>query len=505
MPGWTAWRAGLKMMKGNRKGFLQLALMLVISVLTQGIVLGRAAAVAGLFGTGGPIDSFNAVHSIAGFLFSFISTGITAVLIPAYMQKKPGQTIQAFITILYGFGILAIAVSWLLRKPLLGLFSAGQAGFMETGLQVFFITMVSQFFNTQMGIYAAFCQVKDYYNIPKLCTLIANGVLLGLLIVYPESTVFDYAVFTALTTTGNALGQWLIARHLGYKFHITFLWDTSVRNMMKVFLPTVFSAGLYQINLLTDAFISARLGEGQITILTFANQMVNMVNALLVTNILTFLFPKIAAGFNRDMKVQQKQLFGFIYFGETIMALLAAGFLAVGIPAVNLLFSHGNFTSQDSQQVFICISIYMLGFPINIIRDLFYRFFYAKGNTRATFYNSVTASIFNFIVSIILAQFIGIYGVILGTVLTSLVSCSMICIRFNRVYGHTYSLGIFLRENIKIVLAIVSSLLSVQLLQWLYPLQAWSAILVYGIICVMVYGLVIWLLKGKGLQIHLNQ
>ena len=67
----------------------------------------------------------------------------------------------------------------------------------------------------------------------------------------------------------------------------------------------------------------------------------------------------------------------------------------------------------------MCTLIYVRGLPINAFRDLIYRYFYAKGDTLTPFRNSLLISFLNIVISIILARFIGIYGIVLGTVITS--------------------------------------------------------------------------------------
>lgn len=67
--------------------------------------------------------------------------------------------------------------------------------------------------------------------------------------------------------------------------------------------------------------------------------------------------------------------------------------------------------------VYICTLIYIFGLPINAFRDLIYRYFYARGDTLTPFRNSLLISFFNIIISVILARFIDIYGIVLGTVI----------------------------------------------------------------------------------------
>lgn len=480
---------------------VQLLLMFLISAVTQVIVMVRSSAVAAAFGVGTDIDAYNAVHSIANFLFSFISSGITTVLIPAYLQKKEQKSIDSFLSLLYLVGIFAVAFSMLLRKPILTLYGSGQAGFVEIGSSIFLITMLSQFFNTQLGVASAYFQVKDQYNTPKVCTLIANTVQLLLVVLDKDITVYRYAMYVGLTTVGNALVQMVIAAIQGYRYRITLQWhDSEFKRMLRVFLPTMFSAGLYQITLLTDSLLSSRLGSGQISILAYSNQVVTLVNSLLVTNILTFVYPKIVDSLRYDMKRQQEKLVEYILFGEALMLLLVAGFITIGEEAVSILYEHGKFSSENTSTVYYCFCLYMIGFPLNITRDLIYRFFYSHGDTDATFINSVIISVLNFVISILLSNFIGIYGIILGTVLSAACSVVMIFTRMRKKYGFHASGKKLAIEQGKLLLCTVLSIGLVMVLKSQFSLGVIGTILLFGICTVVIFAILLIVTRSTVLK-----
>lgn len=487
-----------------KSGTTQLILMVLISILTQLVVIGKSATVASLFGVGTDIDAYNAVHSIANFLFSFVSSGITTVLIPAYLQKKKQESIDTFLTLMYLFCLFTVIVSYGLRYPILKSFSSGQKGFVEIGCSIFLIMMISQFFNTVIGVATAYFQISDKFNIPKMCTLISNICLLGLLVYDHDVTIYKYALYTSITTVANAIVQIVIAIGFKYRYSIKIcINNPEVIEMIRIFLPTVFSAGLYQINLLTDSFVSSRLGEGQISILSYSNQIVTLVNALLITNIITYLYPKITATCNYRIGEQQEKLFDYIYFGEAIMGALIVGFFAVGREFTMLLFQHGKFSGDETTVVYKCICLYMIGFPINIMRDLIYRFFYAKGNTTATFKNSVIVSCVNFVISIMLSYVIGIYGVILGTLLSSLLSAIMIFIRMLRNYGLHYSIRKFGLENIKILTSIFVTILIVIGAKRVFVMSVNLSIFLHSCLSVAIYLVLLKIIKSQSISVRI--
>lgn len=63
--------------------------------------------------------------------------------------------------------------------------------------------------------------------------------------------------------------------------------------MFYLFLPIVFSTGIYKLSLMVDSTIAARLETGEITVLSYASQISNIINTLLIGNLLTYYYPKI--------------------------------------------------------------------------------------------------------------------------------------------------------------------------------------------------------------------
>jgi peptidoglycan biosynthesis protein MviN/MurJ (putative lipid II flippase) len=140
----------------------------------------------------------------------------------------------------------------------------------------------------------------------------------------------------------------------------------------------------------------------------------------------------------------------------------------------------------------------MIGLPINVIRDTVYRYFYAKGNTNATFKNSISASIVNIIVSILLSKVIGIYGVVLGTVITSVFSLTSILIRFRKQYGFIPNKNHIIVENAKIIISSIMTIaLSMTIKNIIVISNPISSILFYASLVVIFYSLSLFIFKSK--------
>lgn len=491
-------------MNSNKKAFKQLFFMLVFTILTQVITLIKISVTARNFGATIEMDAFNFSNSIGTFIFSFIGTGITTVLIPAIVNKKNMRTINNFITILYSISISIVLIVFLIRRPIVSIFSSGNDKFINIACSLMLITLISQFFNTIISVTNAVFQCNGKFNVPKILTLGTTAMLTLLVFINKDLTIYEYAFYILITGLLNLILHVILTYKEGFIYKpLIDIKDEELPYMIKVFIPTVFSSGLYQVTLLTDSLISSTLGEGQISMLGYSNNIMSMINLLLTTNLVTYIYPKIAEKIKR--KDGQKRLFEYFMFFNLIMCLMTIGFLSVGKEAIVILYEGGKFTSSVTSVVYLCTSIYTLGLPINIMREVIYRYFYAQGNTKTTFVNSITASIFNIIVSIILSRFIGIYGVVLGTVLTSVFSLTSILIRFKKAYSMNFNKKFVIIENVKVFLAAIISVVITLFLKSEFIIKNdIISLLVYGVLVVILYVIMLLIFKTKAYKVELT-
>ncbi|HCW53801.1 MAG TPA: teichoic acid transporter, partial [Clostridium sp.] len=449
-----------KSIESNNKALVQLLFMILLTLLTQGVSLIKASVTAANFGATVEMDAFNFSNSIGTFIFSFIGTGVTTVLIPAIINRKEKKSIDNFITVLYGISLLCVIILFFFRRFIASLFSSNSTQFIEIACSIMLITLIAQFLNTILSVFNAVFQCEEKFNIPKVITLITTSILTLLVFLNKDMSIYQFAIFIFITSALNLIiqGAFVYRYNFRYKPVIDFK-DEEFKKMITIFIPTMFSAGLYQISLLTDSLISSKLGPGQISILSYSNNIMNMINLLLLSNLMTYIYPKVTKQINQNNG--SNQLFNYMIFFNAIMFLMVCGFIVVGKEGIVLLYQRGKFDSSITQLVYSCTFIYIIGLPINVMRDLVYRYFYAKGNTKSTFKNSISASIVNIIVSIALASFIGLYGVVIGTVITSIFSFTSIMIRLKHQYNVKIDKNYVFIENSKIVISSVIVIVSI--------------------------------------------
>ncbi|WP_270360913.1 lipid II flippase MurJ, partial [[Eubacterium] hominis] len=374
----------------NKRRYIQLGCMIGLTLLTQLITLIKMSVVASNFGVSVQMDAFNFSNNIASFIFSFISTGVATVLIPAYIYKKSPTAINTFISVIYFFSIVSVIFIFAFRYSIASMFSPNKL-FITTVCSLMFVILISQFTNTIIGVASAYLQSENVFNLPKIIVLITNLVLTSLTLLKKNMTIYDYSLFILFTSFISMSLHIMLIKRFDFHYKVQFnLKNTDFKIMLHIFIPTIFSAGVYQITLLTDSLIATSLGEGQISLLNYSNSIMGMINMLLTTNLITFIYPKISKDIengNNDNKV-----FEFFPLFTFVMVLIVVGLITIGEEGISLLYERGAFNRDFTSVIYICTIIYSISLPINMVRELVYRSLYAHGDTKLTFYNSVSAS-----------------------------------------------------------------------------------------------------------------
>lgn len=468
------------------KGSISLILMIIITGITQILTLMKSSLVAGIFGTGIEIDAYNLANSIVSFLFGFIAAGISTVIIPNYVRKDNQKNVDAFITVLYSLIAFIVCIFIIFRYQIIGLFSNRDELFINICCNALVVLLLANYLLAISDVTVAYFQCEGKYNLPKIVSLVAQLVVVVALLLIPNISIEQYTYIIAIGLVINFCLDTFFAIKEGWRVKISFLFTPEIKKMFYLFLPIVFSTGIYKLSLMVDSTIAARLETGEITVLSYASQISNIINTLLIGNLLTYYYPTIVKKIRN--KNNQISFWKQVILFHLIVCLVIAGFTTVGHEAVMVLFQHGTFTEKAAKYVYIGALIYIIGQETEVVRDLIYRYFYANGITNVTAKNGFIVSAVNIITSLILVYFIGFFGIFLGTVIASLVSLILMFIKFKTYFGFEESIkaviSSLLKNNCIVILTII---IVFAFKRFIFIESLMLRILLFGIITLIIY------------------
>lgn len=485
-----------------------LIIVIILTLFMQFFSLIRNSISASLFGISTQMDAYNISFNLTTFLFSFFGTAVTTVLIPNIAGKKTfSKGVNSFITYLFLCSLLVSILGFIFNKQILSIIAGTQnKDFIDMASLLLSIFLIGNVFSFILGVNSAIFQVRNRVLMLKITQLISYIYIVGmlLLIVVNSKSIYHFAT---VIMTANILNLILQLYYLK-KENIIFSFDFSINDrefiiMIKNLLPVFFSTGLYQFSLMIDTVLASRLGEGQVSILSYSNQIVIIINSLILANIILFIYPKIAVQINKSIDYAKEKLLDYLLLAFFIMIFIVLVFILAGKEGIAILYERGAFTNEITEIVYYLTMVYIIVLPLNAMRELFYKFFYSDNDTFTPFKNSIKASIYNIILSLFLSQIWGIYGIVLGTAISTVLSMGMILNKFNKKYNKIFNVG-FLYESLKIMISFIVTLFIGGYVIQIF--EAWNLIvyvIAVSIVNFIIFIMILKIMKSRIFKINL--
>lgn len=491
-------------MTSKQKGsHIQVIGMIVISMLMQAAILFRSTILAAKFGAGVELDAYNFSNNIVAFLISFMSSGITTVILPAFITKSNRKSIDSFLTGLFSVLLCLFIILFFCRIPLIRLVSGKEGEFLKCASNLIGLIILIQIVSAMISVTTAHYQANERFIIPKTISLMAIVASVVVLIAIKEFSIQQYVRILLCVSIIQFVIDAIIAYCTGFRFCFRFSFaDNETKQLIKTFLPVTISTGVYQLHGTIDSMIAARLTSGSLTIMSFSNQIVNAFNTLIIGNLTTYIYPRIVNALRISRTEAIDKTAGYAVQLHLFVCLIIGCFCVVGKEAIVLVFGRGKFDQDAVLLTYTCTAIYMLGQQTNIVRDLIYRLYYAEKDTMATFRNSCFVSALNIVLSLILVKSFDLFGIVCATVLSGFVSLMLITIHTKRKYGNDTPVRKTIKEMEKTNFAMLLSVLIVLILKKNNAIDnTIISIMVYSCLSIFVYLFAAKVLKCEGLTI----
>ncbi len=420
------------------KSFSVLAL---ITVITQLLMMVRNMLMANHFGVSAEMDSYNLANVLTVSTMGIVSAAVTTILIPLLSNlddsKEKRESINTFITVLGLFSLFLSLLFFIFGYPLISLFTPGQASEIQVlTFQLTLILSISQLFKVYTGISTAFLQTNEDFINPKMATLLASMVSLSYFIFSASPNIYAITIVLGVSFIVEAIYIAIKQRKIAFELKLCLKFSNpTFKLLMKNTVPIILSSAAFQASLVVSNFIASYFGTGYVSIFGYGNQIVNIFHSLIILNIIMMLYPNLARKFDESIDSAKKSLVTYINLTNLLVIPIVFGFIAVGDIIIEILFERGNFSSENTQQVYLMSAILFLSFPINTVRDYIYRSFYCLNDTRTPSRNSLFVVVINIILIVILIPVVKVYAIAIGPVLSSIISLLLSYNKLKRKIG----------------------------------------------------------------------
>ncbi len=251
-----------------------------------------------------------------------------------------------------------------------------------------------------LSIIAAAFGLSSYFANPAVA--FALGVMVGgflqLFFQVPALKKKGFSFFGGMKSRGINLG------------------DPKIKDALKLLVPTLFGAGVYQINIIISNLIATTLEGGSLSSLTFSNRLLELVLGVLVVSLATVMLPKLAGFFHSGEREQASAM-----IKQNIEVILFVTLPVIGITLVmaeeivGLLFLRGSFDLNSLQMTAGALRFHILGLVFIGINRILLASYQANKMISLTAWIAFGVMLANVGMAFYLSNFLGHLGIALAS------------------------------------------------------------------------------------------
>ncbi len=426
----------------------------------------RDILIAIFLGTGMLADAFFVAFRIPNTFRRLFAEGtFNAAFVPSYSseilkgKKKSNKFANDIFNLLFLVLLFLIIIIEIFMPVFVSLIAPGFVGDlkkMEIAINLTRITFPFLFFICLASFFSAILNSHNKFAAAAAAPIILNIVLILVLIFSKflgEHLVYylSYGVSLAGLLQLIFLYKYVL-KYFSLEFHFKFKISYKVKFFFKKLLPSVFSSGVTQINILIGTII-ASFQASAVSYLYYADRIYQINLAIAGIAIGVVVLPKLSKYVQSKRKskilfLQNKalELSLFLSIPATIALLIGSKQI------VSALFGYGSFDETSVNNSSLALYYFALGLPAFALIKVFSSFFFANHDTKTPFYISLISVILNIFISIYFFSKIGFIIIPIATSISSWFN-SILLFLFLRNRRLFYFNNTFFVRSIKIIIA----------------------------------------------------
>ena len=293
----------------------------------------------------------------------------------------------------------------------------------ELAIQLTRITFPFLIFVSLSSFFAAILNSHNKFAAASAAPIILNLVLIGVLlfgrylnddIVYFLSYGVSIAGFLQLIFLYRFVKQFY-----SLKFNFKFKINNKVKFFFKKLLPSIFSSGVTQINILVGTII-ASFQANAVSYLYYADRIYQINLAIAGIAIGVVILPQLSKYVNLRKKKKIIQIQNKALELSMFLSLPAAIALIIGSEEIiSALFGYGSFNQESVENSAKALFFFSLGLPAFALIKVFSTFFFANHDTKTPFLISLISVVLNILISVIYFKSIGFIIIPIATSISS--------------------------------------------------------------------------------------
>jgi putative peptidoglycan lipid II flippase len=424
----------------------------------------RDILIAVFLGAGPVADAFFVAFRIPNTFRRLFSEGtFNAAFVPSYSSlsiKKKSENFANSIFSLLILGLFSLVLVVEIFMPIFVFFIApgfeGDYEKMELAITLTRITFPFLLFVSLASFFSAILNSHNKFAVASAAPIILNVLLIGVL-TFGKILNDQLVYFLSYAVTISGIIQFIFLYFFVKKYYLpNFKFSINIDNKIKLFfkklLPSIFSSGVTQINILIGTII-ASFQASAVSYLYYADRIYQINLAIAGIAIGTVVLPQLS----KHVKNKKKEKIDLIQNKALELSLFlsipaAIALLIASEEIISSLFGYGSFDKESVKNSAKALFYFGLGLPAFSLIKVFSTFFFARHNTETPFYISLISVLLNVLISVNLFKEVGFLIIPIATTISSWFNAIVLLILLKKKKLFNFNL-IFINRFIKIVFA----------------------------------------------------
>ncbi len=393
----------------------------------------RDVLIAIFLGTSFLADAFFVAFRIPNTFRRLFAEGtFNAAFVPSYTEelvKKNSKSIkfanQIFNLLFLGLFFLVLVVE-LFMPAFVGFIAPGfveNKEKIELAINLTRITFPFLLFVSLASFFGAILNSHNKFAVASAAPIILNLVLISILI-FGKYLDDELIYFLSYGVSVAGLLQLIFLYRFVKKFYVVklnfkFKIDNKVKFFFKKLLPSIFSSGVTQINILVGTII-ASFQASAVSYLYYADRIYQINLAIAGIAIGVVVLPQLSKYVHLKKKKKVLQVQNKALELSMFLSLPASVALFIGSDVIiSALFGYGSFTEEAVTKSAQALFYFGLGLPAFALIKVFSTFFFANHDTKTPFYISLFSVFLNLIISVYYFKSIGFIIIPIATSISS--------------------------------------------------------------------------------------
>ncbi|WP_415323433.1 murein biosynthesis integral membrane protein MurJ [Candidatus Pelagibacter sp. Uisw_127] len=427
----------------------------------------RDILIAVFLGAGPLADAFFVAFRIPNTFRRLFSEGtFNAAFVPSYSsllnKKKQSDNFANNIFNLLILGLFFLVIIIEILMPLFVFLIApgfeGDLPKMELAITLTRITFPFLLFISLASFFSAILNTHNKFAIASATPIILNILLIGVLL-FGKVLNDELVYYLSYAVTASGVLQFIflyffVKKYFSPKIKFSFKIDDKIKIFFRKLLPSIFSSGVTQINILIGTII-ASFQASAVSYLYYADRVYQINLAIAGIAIGTVILPQLS----KYVKSQKKEKINLIQNKALELSLFlsipaATALLIASEEIISSLFGYGSFDELSVKNSAKALFYFAIGLPAFSLIKVFSAFFFARHNTKIPFYISLMSVLLNVFISIIFFKEIGFLIIPIATTTSSWFNAILLFVFLKKKNLFSFNL-VFIDRFFKILIASV--------------------------------------------------